>query len=137
MTLNAYAVATETFTGWTGACSGTGACTVTMDADKSVGATFTDPTPETKILQVWIDGWGTGTIVSSPPGINCSSQSGGCAALFPPDTTVTLTATPAATSTFNGFLDCSGWASPCTVTMDHNRTVYSYFCPVDDVCSAG
>ena len=25
---------------WTGACTGTGACTVTMDADKTVGATF-------------------------------------------------------------------------------------------------
>jgi uncharacterized repeat protein (TIGR02543 family) len=29
-----------TFSGWSGACSGTGACTVTMDAAKSVTATF-------------------------------------------------------------------------------------------------
>ncbi len=31
----------STFTGWTGACSGTGTCTTTMDVAKSVTATFT------------------------------------------------------------------------------------------------
>ncbi len=31
----------STFTGWSGACSGTGTCTVTMDATKDVGAEFT------------------------------------------------------------------------------------------------
>jgi hypothetical protein len=36
----------STFTGWSGACSGTGACSVTMDADKAVTATFvTAPGP--------------------------------------------------------------------------------------------
>ena len=34
-----------TFPGWTGACSGTGACTVTMDAARSVGADFLPPPP--------------------------------------------------------------------------------------------
>ena len=34
-----------TFGGWTGACSGTGACTVTMDAAKSAGADFLPPPP--------------------------------------------------------------------------------------------
>jgi len=29
-----------TFTGWSGSCSGTGVCTVTMDGDKTVVATF-------------------------------------------------------------------------------------------------
>ena len=33
-----------TFTGWSGACSGTGPCVVTMDAAKSVVATFIHPT---------------------------------------------------------------------------------------------
>jgi hypothetical protein len=33
------------FTGWSGACSGTGPCTVTMDAAKSVTATFTFTPP--------------------------------------------------------------------------------------------
>jgi len=31
----------STFEGWSGACSGTGTCVITMDANKSVTATFT------------------------------------------------------------------------------------------------
>ncbi len=31
----------STFTGWAGACTGTGACVATMDAAKVVTATFT------------------------------------------------------------------------------------------------
>lgn len=34
-----------TFPGWTGACSGTGPCTVTMDVARSVGADFLPPPP--------------------------------------------------------------------------------------------
>jgi Bacterial Ig domain/Divergent InlB B-repeat domain/RTX calcium-binding nonapeptide repeat (4 copies) len=34
-----------TFPGWTGACSGTSPCTVTMDAARSVGADFLPPPP--------------------------------------------------------------------------------------------
>ena len=34
-----------TLEGWTGACTGTGACTVTMDAARSVGADFLPPPP--------------------------------------------------------------------------------------------
>lgn len=37
----------STFTGWSGACTGTGTCNVTMDAAKSVTATFNDNQPPT------------------------------------------------------------------------------------------
>jgi hypothetical protein len=40
VTLAATADAGSTFAGWSGACTGTGICTVTMDAAKSVTATF-------------------------------------------------------------------------------------------------
>jgi hypothetical protein len=38
--LTATAIAGSTFTGWSGACSGTGACDITMGSDQSVTATF-------------------------------------------------------------------------------------------------
>ncbi|MGR0481756.1 MAG: InlB B-repeat-containing protein [Candidatus Electronema sp. V4] len=45
VTLTAAAASGSTFAGWSGACSGTGSCTVTMDADKSATASFTAKTP--------------------------------------------------------------------------------------------
>ena len=41
VTLTAVADLGSTFTGWSGACTSTGSCVVTMDAAKSVTATFT------------------------------------------------------------------------------------------------
>src|SRR5262249_53192697 len=35
----------STFTGWTGACTGTGSCAVTLSASATVGATFTANNP--------------------------------------------------------------------------------------------
>jgi Ca2+-binding RTX toxin-like protein len=44
LTLNAAGTGGSTFAGWSGACAGTGACVLTMDADKSATATFNPPT---------------------------------------------------------------------------------------------
>jgi len=43
VTLTATASGTSTFTGWSGACSGTGTCTVSMSAIRDVTATFAAP----------------------------------------------------------------------------------------------
>lgn len=43
VTLSPSAGTNSGFTGWGGACSGTGACAVTMSADRSVTATFVSP----------------------------------------------------------------------------------------------
>jgi uncharacterized repeat protein (TIGR01451 family) len=42
VTLASTAASGSTFSGWNGACTGTGSCTVTMNAAESVGATFTN-----------------------------------------------------------------------------------------------
>jgi hypothetical protein len=40
VTLTARVTGNRVFAGWSGACTGTGTCTVTMNADKAVTATF-------------------------------------------------------------------------------------------------
>ena len=45
VTLTASASQGSTFTGWSGACSGTGPCQVTMDQARQVAATFTEDPP--------------------------------------------------------------------------------------------
>ena len=64
----------STFTGWSGACTGTGSCTVVLDANKSATAAFALSTPTTYALTVTKAGTGTGTVTSSPAGIACGSH---------------------------------------------------------------
>jgi hypothetical protein len=79
--------------------------------------------PTTRTLSVSKTGAGTGTVTSNPPGINCGST---CSASFNNGQSVTLTATPGANSTFNGWSgDCTG--TTCTVTMDANKSVSALF----------
>ena len=86
--LSAAAAAGSSFTGWSGACSGAGACAVTMSAAQSVTATFTLD-PVFHALTVSKMGTGSGTVTSDPAGINCGAT---CAASYLADTVVTLTA---------------------------------------------
>jgi len=121
VTLTATPSAGSTFTGWSGACSGTGSCVVTMDAAKSVTATFT---LQQLTLTVSKAGTGSGTVTSSPAGINCGTT---CSAAYNSGTSVTLTATSAAGSTFTSWSGaCSGTGS-CVVTMNAARSVTATF----------
>ncbi len=71
VTLTASAAGGSTFSGWSGGgCSGTGACSVTMSAATTVTATFTAQ-PQQFTLTVSKSGTGSGTVTSSPAGINC------------------------------------------------------------------
>jgi len=90
--LTASPAAGSTFTGWGGACSGSGACQVTMNAPKLVTATFTQTGGGTQPLTVTKAGNGSGTVTSSPPGINCGPT---CSASFPTGSVVSLTASAA------------------------------------------
>jgi List-Bact-rpt repeat protein len=69
-------------------------------------------------------GTGTGTVTSSPAGIDCGST---CSSSFTLGNTVTLTATPDAFSTFAGWSDACTGAGSCVVTMDAARSVTATF----------
>jgi Divergent InlB B-repeat domain len=76
-------------------------------------------------LTVSKSGAGSGTVSSSPVGINCGAV---CAASYVSGTPVTLTATPATGSTFTGWSGggCSGTGT-CVVTMNADTTVTAGF----------
>src|SRR5207245_1839745 len=116
VTLSAAPASGNTFVGWTGACSGSASsCMVTMNSAQNVGATFAAAV-QNDSLQVTVGG--SGTVTSSPAGINCSGSTG-CSQTFANGTLVTLTAAPAAGYAFSGWSGaCSGSATTCTVTMN-------------------
>lgn len=121
VTLTASAMSNSFFAGWSGACSGSGTCAMTLTSNESVTATFSDlPT-----LSVSLTGTGQGSVVSNPAGINCGST---CSATFPPATQVTLTATAAANSTFVGWSGaCSNSTSTCVVSLSNSQQVTAMF----------
>ena len=80
--------------------------------------------PGTHTLSVTRTGSGSGTLTSSPAGINCGGE---CSASYPANSVVTLAATPAPGSTFAGWTGACSGAGPCTVTMDASRSVNAAF----------
>jgi hypothetical protein len=83
----------------------------------SVGST------QTKQLTVVRNG--SGSVTSSPSGINCGST---CSAAFATNTSVTLTATTLNGSVFSGWNGCdTASGTTCTVTMSASRSVTATF----------
>src|SRR5206468_6222361 len=76
-------------------------------------------------LSVTRAGTGSGTVTSSPPGIDCGAT---CSASYNQNTPVTLTAAPATGSIFESWNsgDCSG-VGPCPVTLVGDTTVVARF----------
>ena len=119
VTLNATPAAGWAFSGWSGACSGTGSCVVTMTQDLSVGATFTQLSYTLTVATV-----GSGTVTSTDGFINCP---GTCSHSYLSNTQVTLNATPGQGWIFGGWNGgCLGTGS-CTVTLTQSLTVDAIF----------
>jgi hypothetical protein len=123
VTLTATAATGTAFTGWSGeGCTGTGACVVTVNAIKSITASFTLNLYQLSIAK---SGTGSGTVSSNPAGISCSPT---CAANFNYNTVVTLTATAAVGSVFTGWSGqgCTGTGT-CVVTVNAAKSVTAGF----------
>lgn len=129
VTLTAIAAQGSRFAGWGGACSGNSpTCSTIVSTDKPVTATFNLNGSSSSLLTVVKSGAGSGTVISNPTGINCSSTCPTASSTFPTGTTVTLTATPAQGSRFFHWLgDCAGPSTSCNVTMDAAKNVTAAF----------
>jgi uncharacterized repeat protein (TIGR02543 family) len=68
---------------------------------------------------------GSGTVTSSPAGINCPG--GACSAVFPLDSSVGLTATPSSGHNFVGWTGCNSTSNTCNVLLTTNVTVTATF----------
>jgi hypothetical protein len=129
VTLTATAGANSAFGGWSGACTGTGDCAVTVNSDKTATATF-NATAFTMSVSVTDDGNVSAQMVTSnPAGINCP---GDCTEAFPVGTTVELTqsfSTECYDFTWGG--DASGSSTQSTsttsVVMNGNKNVTAHF----------
>jgi Bacterial Ig-like domain (group 2)/Divergent InlB B-repeat domain len=111
-----------------------GPATITATAKSQAGGIITASTvltqqPETdgaasRTVTVFDAGVGSGTIVSDPPGIECTSGNG-CSANFAIGATVTLTATPAPGSSFGGWSsNClPSSAATCSVIIRNNEPI--------------
>ena len=116
------------FTSWGGACAGSApTCTVTMSSDQTVSATFTGgggSAPSTFPLTVSVSGDGT----VEGGGVSCGTGGSACSQNEPAGSAVTLSATPAAGRSFEGWGgDCSGTSPTCSVTMSSARSVTATF----------
>jgi hypothetical protein len=203
VTLTAIPAGGSSFSGWSGACSGSGACTVSMTQARTVTASFVAMPPPVTIttsstptaggstsgggtypsgttvtvtatpangyqfvrwtegatevstslaytfnataarllvahfelvpypLSIIAGGNGSGSVASSPSGINCTitagAATGSCSAGYAPDTNVVLTATPLANNVFNGWSGACSGTGTCTVAMTQARTVTATF----------
>ena len=142
--LTAREAAGSKFAGWIG-CTVNPAnlrqCTTTMNVARTVQARFTATAAGKTALTVYKAGPGFGAVGSAPTGINCVPTCGAGVAYFANGATVTLTATPAAGSTFAGWIGCTPVATKprqCTTTLNTGKVVIASFIrPVLTVTKVG
>ncbi len=111
--------------GWSGACTGTGACTVTVDAAKTVTATFD------LAAKLTVGIFGKGTVTSNPSGISCST--GTCFAYFSKNSSVVLYHTEAYGYNFASWTSICPGTGDCTVNLTGNLYIPATFVAQDNV----
>jgi hypothetical protein len=126
VTFTATADGTSNLISWSvPGCTGM-TCSVTVNGELTVGARF-----DKKLVPLTVTraGTGSGTVTSSPAGINCGAA---CTASFPMGTSVTVTAAAAPGSVFSGWTGACTGTLACTVPMSEAATVGAQFTYVGD-----
>jgi List-Bact-rpt repeat protein len=122
LTLAAEASRGSRFAGWSGACQGLLECEVTVDAEKAVSARFAR---QVRLrVRVVRRGRSTGSVVSSPAGINCPAA---CARDFDQGVRIVLRAKPRPGSRFAGWAGACRGTGPCSIRLDANSGVRAVF----------
>ncbi|MBJ6801969.1 RCC1 domain-containing protein [Geomonas propionica] len=130
ITLTALANSSSYFTGWGGACSGTGSCTVPVSDGVQITANFSR-----KPLAINYTKLGTGAgDVSMEPGETCA---GSCGQYFESGTTVVLRAIPGLTARFDGWGGACSGTGTCTVTVDSDKALTASFTELATVLAGG
>ncbi len=104
---------------WSGACTGTGPCNVTLDAAKTVTARFA-----AAVSRITVSVSGKGRVTSTPGGIACPAR---CSATYLTTQTVRLRATPSAGQQFTGWTGACKGKGTCTLKADKARSAKAVF----------
>ena len=130
VTLTATPTGKASFTGWSGACTGTGPCTVALTEARAVVAAFLDPANPQGVkhkLTIARAGAGKGTVSSTAPKISCKKA---CNVQVLENTKVRLTAKAQKGSVFLGWKGACKGAGACEVVLSKNVKVTALFEPL-------
>lgn len=124
VTLRASADTDSSFVGWSGACTGTGPCEVTLEGAAHVTATVRRLQQP---VRVFVGGAGDGRVKSAPAGIECGAT---CETTFPLDVPVTFTATPGDGASFTGWGGACAGTGPCQLVTGEPILLTATFTPL-------
>ncbi len=113
VSLDADAGGGSQFMGWGAPCSGTGTCSLDLDDNVALAATF--------------EALRTLTLQTSGSGSVSASGCGGSTCSYPNGSSVTLTASPGSNYRFASWTGCTSSSTTCVVTMSQDRTVTANF----------
>lgn len=126
VTLTPQPTAASVFQSWTGACTGSGTCTITLTGPASVTAVFVRQ-PQLTLTYTKL-GKGQGSVSFAPAG-GAAACSGNCVQRYGAGTRVKLTANPARNMKFTGWSGACTGTGACSFTMTAARTVGATFAP--------
>jgi PASTA domain-containing protein/List-Bact-rpt repeat protein len=95
------------------------------------GLLMTIDPPPLVTLNISKHGKGCGAVHSSPAGLSCGTA---CSHAYPARTRVTLTATPAAASSFAGWAGACTGTGKCVIAMHRDRTATATFNFISKAC---
>ena len=116
VTLTAFPGTNWEFSAWSGACTGSGACVVTMDRSKFITATFTQKQFTLEVIVMPVGGT-TSSVIKDPD-----------QATYSYGQRVILTPNPQPGWYFTSWgRDLTGSVNPSVIVIDGNKTVYANF----------